>query len=540
MTTHNIPYFGKYYLLPLFILVLNSINFCAQDADIQNALTYIKQASTLYGEEDYEQSMSYFDQAEKIATALRHDSLLSVIYTRKGHIHLRDGKNKNALTAYSKALDIAESTEYKELEITANSGLIVILRRMNRLDKALKTVHRSLKILPNTKFYRKGGHASIVILASEVHLDQEQYDSTLYYIEKGLEISKKLQYKEAILDLYIKKGMVYYYQKKYDKSLSFLFQAKDMLSKQEIENKSFPLINTSYFIASCYYQQGSYDRAISILLDSINSFEENDLFKPPAIRSHLLLANCYNEKKEYEKANQWRSRYVKLNESYQNDKDQTVDIIHERETKKLQEEIIHIKANQIKDQQAKNQIFWVLLLTALTLICFVFIYFKKQRSNKTLFNKLIQEINDLESIKHPTTNKEESRKEMVIDDQKIIEIAQGLEKLEAQEYFLKSECNLRSMAKKLKTNATYLSKTINIHKQKNFTDYINDLRIEYVLKRLKDDKKFRSFSIQSIATEIGYKSSYSLVKHFKARTGINPSYYIKSLDKQHLTSEIKA
>ena len=198
-----------------------------------------------------------------------------------------------------------------------------------------------------------------------------------------------------------------------------------------------------------------------------------------------------------------------------------------------------MKADQIKNQQAKNQIFWILLLTITTLICFAFIYFKKQKSNKSLFQKLMQKINELESAKHPSTPKEEAKKEIIIDDQKINEIAKRLEKLEAQEYFLKSECNLRAMAKKLKTNATYLSKTISIHKQKNFTDYINDLRIEYVLKRLKNDKKFRSFSIQSIATEIGYKSSYSLVKHFKSRTGINPSYFIKSLDKQQLPSEIK-
>ena len=539
MTTRKPSYFSKYHLLTLIISIFYSIDFCAQEVDMQNAIAYIEKAKTFYQKENYEQSMSYFDMAEEIVKELHNDSLLSVIYTRKGHIHLRDGKNKNALTAYSKALDIAELTEHKELEITANSGLIVLLRRMNRLDKALKIAHRSLKLLPNTKHYKARSHASILVLISEVHLHQEQYDSTLYYIEKGLKISKEIEHQEATLDLYLKKGMVYYYQKKYDESLRYLFQAKDILSKQVINNKSFPTINASYFIASCYYQQGHYDQAITILLDSINRFEENDLFKPPAIRSHLLLANCYNEKKEYQKANQWRSEYVKLNASYQNDKDQTVDIIHERETKRLQKEIINMKADQIKNQQAKNQIFWILLLTITALIYFAFMYFKKQKSNKSLFQKLMQKINELESVKHPSTSKEQSKKEIIIDDQKINEIAKRLEKLEAQEYFLKSECNLRAMAKKLKTNATYLSKTISIHKQKNFTDYINDLRIEYVLKRLKNDKKFRSFSIQSIATEIGYKSSYSLVKHFKSRTGINPSYFIKSLDKQQLPSEIK-
>ncbi|EZH74206.1 hypothetical protein ATO12_15160 [Aquimarina atlantica] len=538
MTIHYKPLPGKYLILLLFIFIFNPFYVFAQENDNQDIIEHIKHAAVLYDNEDYEKSMFYYDKAEQIAKKLHHDSLLSIIYARKGHIHLRDGKNKDALDAYSKALEITELTGHKEVEIKANSGLIVILKRMNRLDKALKTAHHSLKLIPNTNLYKKGAHASILILTSEVYLDREQYDSTLYYIEKGLDISKELGYKEAVLDLYIKKGMVYYYQKKYDTSLDFLFKAKNILSQQKINNKTYPIINTNYFIASCYYQQEFYDKAINVLTNSINNFTENDSLKPPAIRSHLLLAHCYNEKKEHEKANLWSNKYVKLNESYQKDKDQTVDIIHEKETNRLQKEIVTLKAKQTEDKQAKNLIFWTLLITLTTLTCIVFMYIKKQRSNKALFNKLMKEINDLESIKQTTVNKKESSKEIIIDDQKINEIIKGLEKLEVQEYFLKSECNLRSMAKKLKTNATYLSKTINIHKEKNFTDYINDLRIEYVLKRLKDDKKFRSFSIQSIAAEIGYKSSYSLVKHFKTKTGINPSYYIKSLDKQHLDSEI--
>jgi len=538
MTTHNKALSGKYLLLPLFLLVLNTFYIFAQKNTIQDAVTYIKQANSLYDSENYEESLSYYFKAEIIAKELKNDSLVSIIYTRKGHIHLRDGKNKDALNAYSKALDVAELTKYKELEIKAKAGLIVILRRMNRLDKALKTALHSLELIPSTNFYRKGAHVSILVLTSEVYLDKEEYDSTLYYVEKALDISEELKYKEAILDLYIKKGMVYFYQKKYDASLSFLFKAKDILSEQEINNKSYPIIKTNYFIANCYYQQGDFDKAINILVASIDNFEETDLLKPPAIRSHLLLANCYNEKAAYQKANLWRSKYVTLNESYQKDKDQTVDIIHEKETDKLQKEIVTLETKQRESEKSKKQIFWILLLTGSSLVVIVFLYLKKQRSNKALFANLMKEINTLETIRQSSITKKNIPKEIIIDDHKVVEIIKGLEKLESQEYFLKSDCNLRSMAKKLKTNATYLSKTINIHKEKNYTEYINDLRIDYVLKRLKEDKKFRSYAIQSIATEIGYKSSYSLVKHFKAKTGINPSYYIKSLDKQQLSPEI--
>ncbi|MDH7447081.1 helix-turn-helix domain-containing protein [Aquimarina sp. 2201CG14-23] len=531
MTTHKNSSERTYSFLYLLILLLSSFYVTAQKKNIQDAIEYIEQAEVFYDNEDYEESLSYYNIAEEIVKEHRNDSLLSILYTRKGHVHLRDGKNKDALNAYSKALDVAKLTEHKVLEIKANAGLIVILRRMNRLDKALKIAHRSLKMIPNTNFYNKGGHVSILVLTSEVYLDKTQYDSTLYYIEKGLDISKKLKYNEAILDLYIKKGMVYYYQKQYNKSLNFLFKAKDILSKQEINNKSFPIINTSYFTASCYYQQEFYDKAITELVNSIGRYEETDFLKPPAIRSHLLLANCYNAKKDFEKATLWHSKYNTLNESYQKDKDQTVDIIHEKE-------ITILSAKHAEESNEKKIMFWVLLITTIALICIVFLYFKKQRSNKTLFNKLIKEIDHLEASKQNSIQKMASPKEIIIDDQKVNEIIKGIDRLESQEYFLKSECNLRTMAKRLKTNATYLSKTINIHKKKNFTEYINDLRIAYVLKRLKNDKKFRSFSIQSIASEVGYKSSYSLVKHFKAKTGINPSYYIKHIEKQLINEEI--
>ncbi|MHA7057735.1 helix-turn-helix domain-containing protein [Aquimarina sp. M1] len=526
------------HLLSLCILLLSPTYFSAQENNINYALDYIEQARDYYNTEDYEKSLLYYNKAKQIAKKLQNDSVLSFVYAKISHIHLRNGKNKDAFDACSKAMDINERIGNVEKEIIANSGFVILLKRMNRLDKALEVALRSLKAIPKTKYYNQRNHVSILIVTSEVYIDKEQYDSVLYYTDKGLAISKSIGFQEGILDLYIKKGMVYYYQKQYDASLNYLLKAKDILANEKIKNRTYPKIKSNYFIGSCYYEQGLYHKAIDILVGSINNFEQNDLFKPPAIRSHLLLANCYQEKKEYQKANFWHSKYAELNASYQKDKDQTVDVIHEKETSKLQAKIANFRAEKIEDKKIQRNIFWILISISVALIAIVFMYIKKQRYNKRLFNTLLNEINLLESTKQTTTIKKESTYELSIDEDKVQNIIKGLEKLEMQEYFLKSECNLRAMAKKLKTNATYLSKIINIHKEKNFTDYINDLRIEYVLQRLKNDKKFRSYAIQSIASEVGYKSSYSLVKHFKAKTGINPSYYIKSLEKQQADSEL--
>ncbi|MFK7750768.1 MAG: helix-turn-helix domain-containing protein, partial [Kordia sp.] len=54
----------------------------------------------------------------------------------------------------------------------------------------------------------------------------------------------------------------------------------------------------------------------------------------------------------------------------------------------------------------------------------------------------------------------------------------------------------------------------------------------YTIDRLNSDNQFRKYAIKHIALEVGYKSPESFTKHFKNATGINPSYYIKELEKR--------
>ena len=66
---------------------------------------------------------------------------------------------------------------------------------------------------------------------------------------------------------------------------------------------------------------------------------------------------------------------------------------------------------------------------------------------------------------------------------------------------------------------------------KNFSQYINDLRIDYAMNHLLQDAKMRKYTIKAIAEECGYRNSESFSKAFFKRNGIYPSYYIKQLEK---------
>lgn len=503
-----------------------------QISDINLANIYSEIGYHFYRKEESERSLRYLNKALVIAKEFKDDSLICTIYLRKGNAYLQDWENQKALDAYHTVLEMAQKKGNLRKEIVAKSNIAIVLRRMNQLDSALEDCKDLLGFIDNTSFKNGKNHVNVLTILSEVYLDLEKFDAVLTYADIGIGISQSLDYKIGMADLYTKKGIVWYKRKNFDKALEFLNQAKDILNKIKVSGRSNQSINVNYFLASYYYEIKSYDKAIGYLKETIKVLKENDLRKNRVIDAHMLLAKSYKEIGDGEASIHWFTKHQELQDQFQKNKDQTVNKIYDQSTQKLDEKIKSLENKSAKEQKRRHYMLAGLLVVFFGMMIVVIAYFKKQKANKIKFNDLIEKISQLESQDREAQHaSKDTSKEITIDDEKINEVLKGLRKIEEQEYFLRLDCNLRSIAKKVKTNATYLSKIINTYKRKSFNDYINDLRIDYVLKRLKNDKKFRSFSITSIASEIGYKSDNSFTKHFKAKTGLNPSYYIKNIDK---------
>ncbi len=507
--------------------LINHQNLKVDLAEIYSEIGY-----HFYKQEESERSISYLDKAISMAKKNELDEVLCKAYLRQGNSYLKDWQNQKALDSYQNVLEIAQEKGDLKNEIVAKSNIVIVLRRMNQLDKAREDCNKLLSFIDKTSFKNGKNHVNVLTIISEVYLDLEKLDSVLKYAEIGLKISESLDYQIGIADLYIKKGIVFYQRKNYDQALDFLYKAEDILTRLGISGRSNQAINVNYFLASYFYEVKSYDKAIGYLKETLNVLEENDLRKNRVIDAHMLLAKSYKETGDIKASIHWFTAHQELQDQFQKNKDETVSKIYDQNTQKLDDKIKKLESKRIKEQKYKKYILGAFLIVLFIMVIILIVYFRKQKANKIVFNDLIKKISDLET-KDKVASKEirDIGKEIVIDDEKINEVLKRLSKIEQQEYFLSLECNLRSIAKKVRTNATYLSKIINTYKGKSFNDYINDLRIDYVLKRLKNDKKFRSFSITSIASEIGYKSDNSFTKHFKAKTGLNPSYYIKNIEK---------
>lgn len=496
------------------------------------AKQYYRIAFDFYDAMKYQKSIEYFNKVIEVAKEPENTRILHVIHLNIGNAYKLLGEDSQALDAYYIFLKSAQKIKNINLELVAHANIAIIYRRMGQYRKALEKSLHSLYLIDKSSNEDIQHHVNALTIVSETYLDLKVYDSVLYYVDKGIKISDSIGYKLGLVDLWIKKGIVFSEKGNHEQAFYYLFKAEDLLESNQIKNSFLQRIAANYFIASCFYKERKYDEAITYLLKNVKISKEGSVKKVHFLNTSLLLAEIYKKTNQTEKSTYWFGEYTRVNNKLKENKNHIVPKIYERETQEFKSEIANLKLD--KEQSAQKTTYITILLVTISLALFIilFTYFKKQNSNKALFKNLVDKITDLEfERKVKPKPLKSSSKEIKISDTKLNNILKGLDKLERQEFFLRPDCSLRTIAKKVKTNITYLSKIINTHKGKSFNDYINDLRIEYALKRLKDDKQFRSFSIKSIASELGYKCDHSFAKHFKLKTDLYPSYYIKQLDK---------
>jgi AraC-like DNA-binding protein len=128
----------------------------------------------------------------------------------------------------------------------------------------------------------------------------------------------------------------------------------------------------------------------------------------------------------------------------------------------------------------------------------------------------------LETKKQNSLNKETSSEE-------VIQKASWLkEKMETNLFYLNSELTLRSLAVNLHIHPNILSKVINDGLDKNFSDFVNEYRVNAIIDRL-HSVNYDHITLLGISFECGFNSKTTFNRVFKNIKGITPLNYKKSI-----------
>ena len=355
-----------------------------------------------------------------------------------------------------------------------------------------------------------------------------QRDSTQYYLKivKSLINTNSSNYINDIKSLYYEISMEHYYFKKnYTTSLKY---NDSLVSTGGIFNSNFK--NVYFFRGLSLYDFGSKINGLNCLKKADSIFDTGDRINVQP-QDNLLFEKL---KTHYSNQGDYKNQIKYLNKQLLLDSLLTIktlgfesDIIRKIETPTLlrEKKMVEFKlALQIK--KSKQSIIYVVLLFGLFTGVLLW-YIRKQKTYKKRYHQLIDKQKNKLKGTSPSLQSDLNISENLIQD-----ILKRLDLFEKQKKYLKTNVSLQSLSKDLQTNPNYLSRVINFNKDKNFSQYLNDLRISYALEALQENTTLLKYSIKAIALECGYTNATSFSRAFYKQTGLYPSFYIRQIHKK--------
>ncbi len=375
----------------------------------------------------------------------------------------------------------------------------------------------------------------IQISLADAYLDIHKYEEALKLIQNGIKLPSKnneeLKYNRYLILL----GRYNLKIKQYSRAIKNLENCKRYFLKNNLD---FDASYTMLYLGQSYAELQNREKAIEnfIKIDSIIQ-KTNNTF--PELRyTYTYIIDYYREKKDKEKQLYYIDRFLTVDETLNTQfKYISRELPRKYDTPKLlleKEEII----SKLKKRRYLSYIMIGMLCSIVIILTFLFIKAKrKEKEYKKNAQDLIKDVSHKSYSSEKTFEIEVTADQVVFDPEKnklsddiVKNILQGLKIFEEKEQYLKNGITLISLAKKLKTNSTYLSQVVNTYKEKTFASYLSDLRIDYSLIRLINDKTFRSYKLSVIAEELGYNNEQAFSKAFKRRTGTTLSIYLKEIE----------
>lgn len=348
---------------------------------------------------------------------------------------------------------------------------------------------------------------------------KKDYQKALKFLGNIGNPNKKniFQFRRAFYNM----GVSYAYLKKNDSAEYFLNKA---LAIRDTENKEF-----KYFIyntlAKVYIDKNENQRAIDSLEIVLNesTFKDNRL-KADMYKKLIASYKILNNKEKYI---EYSEKLLELEPDVKDNNLKAINTAVSEEQKNL--------LDKISDKENHNQLL-IAGCGLLILLCgfSIFLINQKRKKEKLTYQRFISNLEkeEVQETLEPqeiiqTEIEEKEKMPFSIPSSAETMILEKLEKFEASAKFTNQKLTVASLAVMFKTNPTYLSETIKKHKENNFNNYLNELRINYICKQILERPAFLNYKISYLAEAAGFSSHSSFTTVFKNVTGISPSAFLR-------------
>lgn len=461
---------------------------------------------------------------------------IDIIQTKHSIARILDEESryKESLRLYYQVLELTEENNEKDIASRVKISIESLKNKISKSNDAILLIKKDYERLlnkvddddddSNIRFTRK--------ILIEAYIKNKNFDKALVLIDVGLEDAKDSNDCEFLYYMYFLRSKIRILNNQLKLANTDCEKALECSTK--LKNNDF--INEIKFRnAEIAYLNKNFKKALDNLIFINNSKVPKSTLQ--LTKYYKLTADVYKKLKDNERSAEYYILCLKEKEKLSENKLATLETLYNLD---LSQEILE------KEKYKKIRGVWTGVSIALLLLIIILlaIHKTKSKNNQKRFNDLMQKINAYEEqktnenklkqlkINSKTTTEGYNKSDdttYVIGDKKVQEILRKIQNLENKMFFLRHDCTLHNMAKKLKTNTTYLSKIINTHLGKSFNTYITELRINHAILELKNNKRLRTYSVKGVAEEMGYKNADIFSRYFKEATGLTPAVFIKKI-----------
>ncbi|WET03023.1 helix-turn-helix domain-containing protein [Flavobacterium sp. YJ01] len=438
----------------------------------------------------------------------------------KAHILYQYGLNNEAIAALKEAEEFALID--KDFVVQSKIyGFMASLYRESEIFHVGKTylnkaVLISRKIKDKSEMYRFQGNLSQELACYEL-LDSN-YAKAIKHLKKGIQLFEKAEgtsdknYQIAINDELIARN---YLELKRNDSALFHYEKAEKELQSSLSYDS-PLRGFIYNgIANVYTSLKDYKKAKLNYKKAEEIAEKSDY--------SALKQEVYNSLMEFYKGTDTK-KYITYNE-----KNLELTKAENDNKKVIADDLIKTLQKKHLDSQSEYEKtkFVIIGICLFAIFCTVAIYFFKRKQDYKKIRDFIHNAKPSQNIEIDIEKKEIAKEYMSEATEN--SILQSIKEFEKSLSFLNKALSLNSVAAELNVNHRYLSYVINKHKSKDFASYINELRINYIIDRLKNDDSYLKYKISYLADQAGFASHSRFTITFKKVTGVSPLTFITYL-----------
>lgn len=464
---------------------------------------------------DEKEACMYGDSMIWAAMLSNDTGLKATAYLSAGIQHYKYKKYETAFQYYLAADSLVDKTKDEYLYYKTRYNIAQIKSYLEYYDEAIKIYEECAVYfeMNNARGYINTLHA-LALCSSRLG----SYSHSDAYIRKGRSESKRLSISN--LDGYFTQieGINQSIRWDHKKAIFLLSESLESIrNKNDFANEAV----SWFYLGVSYFGMNEIEKATECFVEVDRIFNEKEYIRSDLREAYTYLANHYKGREDFALQEYYLKQLVKADRILETQyRKLSKSVFHHYDVK----EYVNSKKFNDTDSEGRNKFgFWI----RVSLFSFFTLVFTVLLSGKSIFNGvkvLIPPESGRPTVKIPDDD-------YFINSESVKRLKRKLDEFEASGRFLKGDWTQAKLAAYFGSNVMYLNKAVQYYRKKNFSNYINDLRIDHLVKLLNENSQLRLYKSESLAREVGFSSNDRFVRAFKLRIGKTLTEYLEGFRK---------